>query len=45
MSKGAREGHARPSINKLFRSAAADYGSPVIDVLLTDMMEDGVAGL
>jgi two-component system, chemotaxis family, protein-glutamate methylesterase/glutaminase len=45
LTKGARENHSRPSINKLFRSAAADYGSRVIGVLLTGMLEDGVAGL
>jgi two-component system, chemotaxis family, protein-glutamate methylesterase/glutaminase len=45
LTKGARENHARPSINKLFRSAAADYGSRVVGVLLTGMLEDGVAGL
>jgi two-component system chemotaxis response regulator CheB len=45
LTKGARENHARPSINKLFRSAAAHYGSRVIGVLLTGMLEDGVAGL
>jgi two-component system chemotaxis response regulator CheB len=42
---GARENHARPSIDKLFRSAAAHHGSRVIGALLTGMMEDGVAGL
>jgi two-component system chemotaxis response regulator CheB len=45
LTKGARENHARPSINKLFRSAAAHYGSRVIGVLLTGMLEDGVVGL
>ncbi len=45
LSRAARENHARPSINKLFRSAAATHGSRVIAVLLTGMMDDGVAGL
>lgn len=45
LTKGPRENHARPSINKLFRSAAAGYGSRVIGVLLTGMLEDGVSGL
>jgi two-component system chemotaxis response regulator CheB len=45
LTKGARENHARPSIDKLFRSAAATYGSRVIGVLMTGMLDDGVSGL
>lgn len=42
---GARENHSRPSINRLFRSAAAHYGSRAIGVILTGLLDDGVAGL
>lgn len=45
LSRAPRENHARPSIDKLFRSAAATHGSRVIGALLTGMMHDGVAGL
>jgi two-component system chemotaxis response regulator CheB len=45
LSHGPRENHAKPSINRLFRSAAATRGNSTIGVLLTGMLDDGVAGL
>jgi two-component system, chemotaxis family, protein-glutamate methylesterase/glutaminase len=43
--QGAKENRARPSINRLFRSAAATHAGRTIGVLLTGMLDDGVAGL
>jgi two-component system chemotaxis response regulator CheB len=45
LNKGARENHARPSIDPLFRSAAAEFGPQVIGILLSGLLFDGVAGL
>ncbi len=42
---GPRENRARPSIDALFRSAAAYYSTRVIAVLLTGYLHDGVSGL
>ncbi|MDX5347863.1 MAG: chemotaxis protein CheB [Hymenobacteraceae bacterium] len=42
---GPRENQFRPSIDPLFRSAAAYHSSHVIGIILTGFMSDGVAGL
>lgn len=43
--KGAFENHWRPSIDVLFRSAAATYGSCVTGIILTGLLDDGTSGM
>lgn len=45
LSRGPRENWARPAINPLFRSAAAEYGADLIGVILTGRLNDGSTGL
>lgn len=45
IGKGAPENRWRPSINNLFRSAAATYSGRVIGIILTGMLDDGTSGM
>ena len=45
LAHGPAENRWRPSIDVLFRSAAAHYGNRVIGIILTGYLNDGVAGM
>ena len=45
VTKGPKENRFRPSIDALFRSAAYNYGSQVIGVVLTGLLDDGTSGM
>ncbi len=45
IKKGPKENRFRPSIDALFRSAAYNYGSRVIGIVLTGLLDDGTSGM